>query len=99
MVFDVNDVIWGFRFAAPTHRLQAQIQATARVLDLEASTLYLPNVMLISFGDAGTSTSNLKFIQQGSSLDLGKLLDAHSLYWKVRMQNILLDMMYVRRHL
>jgi Putative threonine/serine exporter len=77
------------RFAAPTHRLQAQIQATARVLDLEVSTLYLPNVMLISFGDAGTSTSNLKFIQQGSSLDLGKLLDAHRLYWKVRTQAFL----------
>ncbi|KAF8495064.1 hypothetical protein JB92DRAFT_2748208 [Gautieria morchelliformis] len=70
-------------FAAPTHRLQAQMQATARVLDLDISTLYLPNVMLISFDDAGTSTSNLKFIQQGSSLDLGKLLDAHRLYWKV----------------
>lgn len=86
----VDDVILpmsscGVRFAAPTHRLQAQLQATARVLDLEVSTLYLPNVMLMSFGDAGTSTSNLKFIQQGSSLDLGKLFDAHKLYWKVRI--------------
>lgn len=80
----INDIAWDFRFAAPTHRLQAQIQATARVLDLEVSTFYLPNVMLISFGDAGTSTSNLKFIRQGSSLDLSKLLDAHKLYWKVR---------------
>lgn len=70
-------------FGAPSHRLQAQIQATARVLDIELSCMYLPDVMLISFEDAATSTSNIKFIRQGSSLDLGKLQDAYDLYWNV----------------
>ncbi|KAK0459199.1 DUF1212-domain-containing protein [Desarmillaria tabescens] len=70
-------------FAAPTHRLQSQIQATGRVLDLEVSCMYLPDVMLISFDDSSTGTSSIKFIKQGSGLDLDKLRDAYELYWKV----------------
>lgn len=45
--------------------------------------MYLPDVMLISFDDATTSTSNIKFIRQASALDIGKLQDAYALYWKV----------------
>ena len=70
-------------FGGPSHRLQAQIQATARVLDLEISCMYLPDVVLISFDDAGTGTSSVKFIRQGSALDLGKLHDSYGLYWRV----------------
>jgi uncharacterized membrane protein YjjP (DUF1212 family) len=71
-------------FGGPSHRLQAQIQATARVLDIELSCMYLPDVMLISFDDGATGTSNIKFIRQSSALDMGKLYDAFRLYWKVR---------------
>ena len=76
-------------FGGPTHRLQAQIKATAKVLDIELSCMYLPDVMLISFDDAGTGTSNIKFIRQGSALDIGKLQEAHELYWEVRSGLIL----------
>ncbi|KIM73743.1 hypothetical protein PILCRDRAFT_99247 [Piloderma croceum F 1598] len=70
-------------FGGPSHRLQAQIQATARVLDIELSCMYLPDVMLISFDDGNTGTSNIKFIRQSSALDMGKLYDGFRLYWKV----------------
>ncbi|KAH0835484.1 hypothetical protein J3R83DRAFT_9150 [Lanmaoa asiatica] len=70
-------------FGGPSHRLAAQIQSTGRVLDLELSCMYLPDVMLISFEDSATGTSNVKFIRQSSALDLEKLGDAHSLYWNV----------------
>ncbi|TFK51186.1 DUF1212-domain-containing protein [Heliocybe sulcata] len=70
-------------FGAPTHRLQTQVQATGRVLDLPLSCMYLPDVMLISFDDSGTSTSSVKFIRQGSALDLDKLGESYRLYWKV----------------
>jgi uncharacterized membrane protein YjjP (DUF1212 family) len=54
------------------------------VLDIDGvSVLYLPSVMLISFGDLSTATSNIKFIKQSSSLDLGKLLETHNVYWRV----------------
>ncbi|KAJ8591269.1 DUF1212-domain-containing protein [Rhizopogon salebrosus TDB-379] len=70
-------------FGGPSHRLVAQIQSTARVLELELSCMYLPDVMWISFEDNATGTSNIKFIRQGSALDLGKLGEAHGLYWDV----------------
>lgn len=70
-------------FGGPTHRLQAQIQSTARVLEISLSCLYLPDVMLIAFDDDITSTSSVKLIRQASALDLGKLQDAHKIYWHV----------------
>ncbi|KAI8977722.1 DUF1212-domain-containing protein [Trametes punicea] len=70
-------------FGGPTHRLPAQIQAAGKVLDTPLSCMYLPDVMLISFEDPSTGTSSIKFIRQGSSLDIGKLQEAHELYWKV----------------
>ncbi|KAJ7482684.1 hypothetical protein FB451DRAFT_1029898 [Mycena latifolia] len=70
-------------FGGPSHRLQAQIQSTGRVLDIQVNCMYLPDVVLISFDDSSTGTSNLKFIRQGSSLNLGKLNEVYALYWSV----------------
>ncbi|KAJ8516926.1 hypothetical protein ONZ45_g5812 [Pleurotus djamor] len=70
-------------FGGPSHRLQAQLQATARVLDIPLSCMYLPDVILISFDDSVTATSNVRLIRQSSALDLGKLQAAYRLYWKV----------------
>lgn len=75
-------------FGAPSHRLEAQLQATAKVLDINVSVINLPNVMLLSFGDPATHTTETKFLKQGPSLDLGKLQDAHLLYWKVTHDEI-----------
>lgn len=75
-------------FGGPSHRLASQIQSTGRVLDLELSCMYLPDVMLISFEDRATGTSNVKFIRQGSALDLEKLGDAYILYWSVSKAGI-----------
>ncbi|KAL0564685.1 pheromone-regulated protein prm10 [Marasmius crinis-equi] len=50
-------------FGAPAHRLPAQIAATARVLEIPLSCLYLPDVMIISFddmlGSLGASSSTV----------------------------------------
>ena len=70
-------------FGGPSHRLQAQIQATGKVLDIQLSCMYLPDVMLISFDDAATGTSSLKLIRQGGAFDIAKLQAAYKLYWKV----------------
>lgn len=71
-------------FGGPSHRLQSQIQSAAHVLDIELSCLYLPDVLLVSFDDSSTSTSSVKLIRQGSTLDLGKLDEGYKLYWKAR---------------
>ncbi|KAF8962896.1 hypothetical protein BDZ97DRAFT_1920221 [Flammula alnicola] len=70
-------------FGGPSHRLQSQIQSAARVLDVQLSFLYLPDIVLLSFDDSGTGTSHIKLIRQASGLDLAKLNDAFTLYWKV----------------
>ncbi|BGP17725.1 hypothetical protein JCM10213_005306 [Rhodosporidiobolus nylandii] len=70
-------------FGAPSHRLEAQMQATARVLEINCQVIYIPGVMLISFGDVATHTSDIKFLKQANGLDLGKLLTAYMIYFNV----------------
>ncbi len=70
-------------FGSPSHRLEAQIQATARVLELNCQVVYFPGTALVSFGDEATHTSETKFLKQATGLDLGKLLQTHYLYWNV----------------
>ncbi|GEM11063.1 hypothetical protein Rt10032_c13g5080 [Rhodotorula toruloides] len=71
-------------FGAPSHRLEAQLQATARVLELShCACLYLPGCMLVNFGDPATFTSDIRFIKQASGLDIGKLKATYWIYHKV----------------
>ncbi|BEI86696.1 hypothetical protein CcaverHIS002_0700420 [Cutaneotrichosporon cavernicola] len=70
-------------FGSPTHRLETQIQATARVLEMNVQVVYLPGTMLVSFGDDATHTSETKFLKQTTGLDLGKLHVVHGVYWNV----------------
>ena len=70
-------------FGAPTHRIEQQIQATANVLEVNCRCVYFPSVMLLSFGDENTHTSETKIIKQGSTVDLTKLTDMHTIYWNV----------------
>ena len=72
-------------FGGPTHRLQAQIQSTVRVLEISLSCLYLLDLMLVAFDDDVMSTSSVKLIHQCSVLDLGKLQDTHKIYWHVHV--------------
>ena len=52
-----------------------------RAYELTSAVSQLPEK--ISFEDGATGTSSIRFIRQGSALDLGKLQEAHKLYWKV----------------
>ncbi|SCV74945.1 BQ2448_7974 [Microbotryum intermedium] len=69
-------------FGAPSHRLEAQLQATARVLEINCQVIYIPAVMLVSFGDSATHTSEVRFVRQSSGLDLGKLKTAYMIYYE-----------------
>ncbi|GAA5930348.1 uncharacterized protein JCM15063_004781 [Sporobolomyces koalae] len=71
-------------FGAPSHRLEAQLQATGRVLELpNCHCVYLPGVMLINFADPASGTSDIKFLKQPAGLDFGKLRAAFWVYSKV----------------
>jgi hypothetical protein len=61
--------------------------------------MYPPDVMLISFDDGNTGTSNIKFIRQSSALDMGKLYDGFRLYWRVRSLLLLFNFSFLYRHI
>ncbi|CED84924.1 Domain of unknown function DUF3815 [Phaffia rhodozyma] len=78
-------------FGAPSHRLEAQMLATARILEISCQLVYIPSIMLISFEDPLTKSSQSKFLKQANGLDLGKLLSAHMIYWNVVHDKIGVD--------
>lgn len=45
------------------------MQATARVLEINCQVIYIPGVMLMSFGDAATHTSDIKVSSDSCQLD------------------------------
>ncbi|TKA53870.1 hypothetical protein B0A53_03660 [Rhodotorula sp. CCFEE 5036] len=71
-------------FGAPSHRLEAQIQATARVLEMpHCAAMYIPSCLLINFGDPATATSDIRFLKQATGLDIGRLKSTYWIYNKV----------------
>ncbi|GAA95938.1 uncharacterized protein L969DRAFT_160713 [Mixia osmundae IAM 14324] len=75
-------------FGGPSHRIESQIQATAKVLDLQCQVIYLLNFMIISFADEDTHTNEIKFIKQNAALDLGKLTEIATLHYEVMHDQI-----------
>ncbi|KAI0058885.1 DUF1212-domain-containing protein [Artomyces pyxidatus] len=70
-------------FGAPSHRIESQLVAASRILELEASFTHLPNIILVCFGDPETKTSETHFLKCSGRLALGRLHDVHNLYRKV----------------
>lgn len=67
-------------FGAPSHRLESQLSATALILSIEAQFIHLPSLVIASFGDPDTRTSETHFIKSSGGLDLGKLHQVHRIY-------------------
>ncbi|EIW82315.1 DUF1212-domain-containing protein [Coniophora puteana RWD-64-598 SS2] len=67
-------------FGAPSHRIESQLVAAARILEVDASFIHLPSVIICSFGDSDTSTSETHFIKCSSGLSLGSLHRVHTIY-------------------
>ncbi|CAH7689551.1 pheromone-regulated membrane protein Prm10, partial [Phakopsora pachyrhizi] len=70
-------------FGGPSHRLESQIQSTAKVLDIDLQVVLIYSLCIFSFQDEATHTSETKFIKQSANLDLGKLTDLATLHWEV----------------
>lgn len=67
-------------YGAPTHRLEAYMAMSARVLAIQGQFLYLPGTMIISFDDPQTHTTEVKIVRVPQGIDLGKLRDIHEIY-------------------
>lgn len=67
-------------FGAPSHRLESQLAATALVLEIDAQFIHIPSIVIVSFGDTETKTSETVFIKASGGLELGKLHKVHNVY-------------------
>ncbi|KAJ1726220.1 pheromone-regulated protein prm10 [Coemansia biformis] len=60
-------------FGAPLHRLEANLIAVALNLDVQASFAALPGIILITFGDEDTRTSETYVVRSVSGYDMYRL--------------------------
>lgn len=67
-------------FGAPSHRIESQLVAAARILEVEAEFIHLPGMIISSFGDQELGTSETHFIKCGGRLSLGALHKVHLIY-------------------
>ncbi|KAJ6261117.1 hypothetical protein Dda_3782 [Drechslerella dactyloides] len=70
-------------FGAPSHRIEDFLRITATILAVDASFIYLPGTVVVSFQDSQTHTSDVQVVKVGTGLDLGKLQHVHIIYKEV----------------
>ncbi|KAH9810427.1 hypothetical protein DFH28DRAFT_498549 [Melampsora americana] len=68
---------------APSHRLESQLSATARVLEIDAQFVHLPSIVIATFGDCDTRTSETHFVKAVGDIALGQLHRVHEIYKSV----------------
>lgn len=68
---------------APCHRIESQLNATARILSIDGQFIHLPSVVIASFGDPDTNVSDTHFVKADGGLALGKLHKVHLVYRQV----------------
>lgn len=67
-------------FGAPSHRIESQLVAAARILEVEAEFIHVPGVIICSFGDQDLGCSETHFVKCSGRLALGALHKVHSIY-------------------
>ncbi|WWD18316.1 hypothetical protein CI109_102766 [Kwoniella shandongensis] len=71
-------------FGAPSHRIESQLSATSLVLEIDAQFIHFPSIVIASFGDMDTRTSETHFVKvTHGGLELGKLHKVHNIYKSV----------------
>ena len=70
-------------FGAPSHRIEAQLVSVSHTLEIDAEFVYMPSIIISSFGDYEKKTSETHFVKAGGRLSLGKLHNVHDVYRSV----------------
>ncbi|ORZ05437.1 hypothetical protein BCR42DRAFT_463392 [Absidia repens] len=66
-------------YGCPAHRLEYAMRQVSTTLGVDAEYIYLPNVMLMSFFDATTHTTETHFIRQTQTFDMDRLGEIYRL--------------------
>ncbi|OCH94051.1 DUF1212-domain-containing protein [Obba rivulosa] len=67
-------------FGAPSHRIESQLLSAARILEVDAEFIHIPGIIICSFGDQDTRTSETHFVKCAGRLSLGSLHEVHQIY-------------------
>ncbi|TIA72700.1 hypothetical protein E3P91_01854 [Wallemia ichthyophaga] len=85
-------------YGAPTHRIESQLYTAADFLNVSASFLYLPNILMITLSDYDTHTCEQFFLRSTGGLDLSRLSKAHKVYVEVINKKINTEQALWRLH-
>lgn len=70
-------------FGAPSHRIESQLTSAARILEIKSEFIHLPGVIICSFGEQDTDSSETHFVKTAGRLSLGALHEVHLIYRSV----------------
>lgn len=66
-------------YGCPAHRLEYAMRQVSRTLGVESEYVFIPNVMLITFYDSTTRTTETHFIRQNPGFEMHRLADIYRL--------------------
>ncbi|KAG0372252.1 hypothetical protein BGX24_000493, partial [Mortierella sp. AD032] len=67
------------KYGAPSHRLEDAVDHAAKTLEINLQCIYLPNVMIVSFTDYETHTSETHLLKVPAGLDMYKCAMVHQI--------------------
>ncbi|TFK56557.1 hypothetical protein OE88DRAFT_1730037 [Heliocybe sulcata] len=67
-------------YGAPSHRIEAQLQAASRILGVGSEFVHLPNLTIVSFNDGGTRAFETHFVRSPGRIALTALHKVHLVY-------------------
>jgi uncharacterized membrane protein YjjP (DUF1212 family) len=65
------------KYGAPSHRLEDTVDHAAKTLEINLQCIYLPNLMIVSFIDSETHTSETYLLKVPAGLDMYKCALVH----------------------
>ncbi|PCH33928.1 DUF1212-domain-containing protein [Wolfiporia cocos MD-104 SS10] len=70
-------------FGAPSHRIESQLDGASRILKLDARFVHFPNLIIVTFLDSDTRTSEVHFVRASGRVALTSLHKVHLVYREV----------------
>ncbi|PIL31734.1 hypothetical protein GSI_06438 [Ganoderma sinense ZZ0214-1] len=67
-------------FGAPSHRIESQLHSAGETLNVNVAFVHLPNLIIVTFMDEDTRTSETHFVRAGGRVALTKLQQIHIVY-------------------
>lgn len=67
------------RYGCPSHRLESVVRQVSNTLRIEADYVYIPNIMMMSFIDSSTHTTETYFVREIQGFDMGRLEEIYRL--------------------